>query len=455
MAYSSAAAPPAAIAPRAISATPNADLISAAEMGDHEALVKALEDGANVETTDKETNTPLHWAAKCGRHEDALALLGAGANVDARNKAGVTPLIYAAFEGWDDVVPLLLSHGADRAVKTAKGGTALDAALKGMCKVDAEERPRFAQVVRILSAAAPASASPLPRVEDIDAGAAGAHSEKAPTTTDVRGLASRLAAAIECVRQIGEDMRNVDAGEIQPSVFQALTLAEELISSGNAYLPQLAGSCERSRRLAGDEHAKALSVRDSLRRRGEALCREPVQEGMLRELLLRDETTCSLLTQVSRLAYEQLSMCKRFEAEMQSLNVTTSLEENWRDMADQRDAARSRYIKLQELYMHGLRSWQHQLSVAILQADARLRGFRASASKQRAHPHGLHECVGVDASGDPDVLLDILRSVTRTCNEAYAARQAESGSVGEEERIAHLRDLLRACTEEFQLPDVI
>ena len=48
--------------------------------------------------------------------------------VDVTNKGGVTPLIYAASEGWDDCVPLLLKAGANRALATAKGRTALQAA---------------------------------------------------------------------------------------------------------------------------------------------------------------------------------------------------------------------------------------------------------------------------------------------------------------------------------------
>ena len=43
------------------------DLLSAAEMGDHEALLKALKEGGNVSATDDKTLTALHWAARCGR----------------------------------------------------------------------------------------------------------------------------------------------------------------------------------------------------------------------------------------------------------------------------------------------------------------------------------------------------------------------------------------------------
>ena len=112
-AASSAGAPPAS----APSKTATEDLYNAAEMGDHEALLKALKDGANVDHVDvATTKTALHWASLCGRPEDMKALLKAGASVDVMTKSGVTPLIFAASQGWDDCVPLLLEGGANKAL---------------------------------------------------------------------------------------------------------------------------------------------------------------------------------------------------------------------------------------------------------------------------------------------------------------------------------------------------
>jgi len=81
-------------------------------MGDHEALLKAIREGGDVDKPDGTSMRPLHWAAKCGRPDDLRALLAAGAAVDAVNKAGVTALIYAASTGQDDCVPVLLKAGA-------------------------------------------------------------------------------------------------------------------------------------------------------------------------------------------------------------------------------------------------------------------------------------------------------------------------------------------------------
>ena len=128
------------------------DLLSAAELGDHDALLNALREGADV-VAKRATNhyTALHWAAKCGRPDDIKELIKAGAPVDAAmEKTGVTPLIYAASSGWDDCVPLLLAGGADVHLATAKGNTALKAAQEKESKVDAEEKPRYAKKLKFL-----------------------------------------------------------------------------------------------------------------------------------------------------------------------------------------------------------------------------------------------------------------------------------------------------------------
>ena len=59
------------------------DLLSAAELGDHDVLLKALREGADVAAKDDKNHTALHWAAKCGRPDDIKELIKAGAPVDA------------------------------------------------------------------------------------------------------------------------------------------------------------------------------------------------------------------------------------------------------------------------------------------------------------------------------------------------------------------------------------
>ena len=128
-------------------------LLGAAEMGDHDVLVQALEDGARLDAVDDRAHTALHWAARWGRAVDVKALVAAGAPLNAKTKAGVTPLIYAASDGWDECVPLLLEAGADHTVATNKGRTALQVVLSKLASADAEARPRFERVARQLECA--------------------------------------------------------------------------------------------------------------------------------------------------------------------------------------------------------------------------------------------------------------------------------------------------------------
>jgi len=251
------------------------------------------------------------------------------------------------------------------------------------------------------------------------------------------------------VRRISEHtLTTIDTREAEQSELEVLTMAGELVRSSHACLKVLADSCERDRLIARDEEARALSVRDNLRRRAKELALEPDQAQMWQDLSLQNGSLCSLLSRVSVLANEQLAMCVRSEAEIEALNVTTSLEEHWRDTVNKRDSARSSYIKLQDLYLHGMRSWQRQLDAAISKVDARLQSLRSLASEQQKQSHAMPASVNIDVAGDLDALFNSVRSVAHACSEAYAIRETESAIVQEEKRIADLRNQLHARTEE-------
>jgi ankyrin repeat protein len=139
----------------------NAPVADAAMKGDTDAVRSLLGAGADVNATQGDGMTALHWAAVRGDVELAEVLISAGAEVAATNRLGaytplllasksgsapmintllvagaeanpatttteMTPLMLAATAGSADAVTLLLEHGADvNATESSHGQTAL------------------------------------------------------------------------------------------------------------------------------------------------------------------------------------------------------------------------------------------------------------------------------------------------------------------------------------------
>ncbi|KAJ1631511.1 hypothetical protein T492DRAFT_54504, partial [Pavlovales sp. CCMP2436] len=151
------------------------DMLTAAKLGDHDALLKALEAGADVRATDHIGYTALHWAAEGGRLGDIHSLLSAASPLDEQSTFndtfdlfdlfvelalfGSTPLILAASMGRDDCVNALLAAGASAAVATSQGKTALQVATEKRDNVEDKEKvARLDKCIALLSAPASATA---------------------------------------------------------------------------------------------------------------------------------------------------------------------------------------------------------------------------------------------------------------------------------------------------------
>lgn len=99
----------------------NKDLIKAAEKGDLEKVKRAIEKGADINSTDHHDWTALHAAAGITYDEKNIApaqeiveyLVQNGADVNARGPKGVRPLHYAAGYGTLGIAKCLLENGAD------------------------------------------------------------------------------------------------------------------------------------------------------------------------------------------------------------------------------------------------------------------------------------------------------------------------------------------------------
>jgi ankyrin repeat protein len=86
---------------------------------DRELVAELLDHGAKADVTNKYGSSPLAEAAKLGDADLVRRLLDAGANVEAPNGDGQTALMLAAHIGALDVAKLLVERGADVNAKEA------------------------------------------------------------------------------------------------------------------------------------------------------------------------------------------------------------------------------------------------------------------------------------------------------------------------------------------------
>lgn len=114
-------------------------LVTAAKDGNREAVRTLVQQRVDVNGTDADGTTALHWASHRDDLDSVALLLGAGANVNAANDLGVTPLWLACENGSAPVVARLLSAGADPNRALLRGETPLmTAARSGSADVVAQ-----------------------------------------------------------------------------------------------------------------------------------------------------------------------------------------------------------------------------------------------------------------------------------------------------------------------------
>jgi hypothetical protein len=94
-------------------AAKNALLADAVQRQDKQAVRALLAKKADVNATQPDGATALHWASYTEDAETTALLIRAGANVNVRNNYGVSPLALAAKTGNANIISQLLKAGAD------------------------------------------------------------------------------------------------------------------------------------------------------------------------------------------------------------------------------------------------------------------------------------------------------------------------------------------------------
>ena len=129
-----------------------ADVPTAAEKQDWEAVSAKIASKADLNSAQADGTTALHWASYHDKAEIVEKLLAAGAKADGANRYGITPLLLACENGSEGIVRALLKVGADPQAKRRGGETALmiasrtgrvsavSALLEKGAKMDAQDR---------------------------------------------------------------------------------------------------------------------------------------------------------------------------------------------------------------------------------------------------------------------------------------------------------------------------
>jgi uncharacterized protein len=105
-------------------------IVDAVKAGDVARVRALIDKRVDVNATEQDGTTPLHWAAERDRPDIAQMLIRAGANVKAANRYGATPLWLASVNGNPKTIAMLLESGADAGSANADGETALMVAAR-------------------------------------------------------------------------------------------------------------------------------------------------------------------------------------------------------------------------------------------------------------------------------------------------------------------------------------
>src|SRR6266704_1398083 len=98
----------------------SSDIADAVMKKDKDAVRSLLQKKADVNTTQVDGTTALHWAVRADDVEMADLLIRAGANASAANREGVMPMQLAAINGNPTMIEKLIKAGANPSAPLSK-----------------------------------------------------------------------------------------------------------------------------------------------------------------------------------------------------------------------------------------------------------------------------------------------------------------------------------------------
>ncbi len=105
--------------------TPNEQLLQATQRGDREAVLKLLQEGADINVRDAQGRTPVMIATYQHNTGMVRALFQAGADVNICDNNKENPLLHAAAQGWLDILRLAIEAHADTRLINRFGGISI------------------------------------------------------------------------------------------------------------------------------------------------------------------------------------------------------------------------------------------------------------------------------------------------------------------------------------------
>jgi uncharacterized protein len=127
---------PVVLATSLLAASTDVRLVNAVKNADKGTIQTLLPQHVDLNATDTDGSTALHWAVRQDDVETAKLLISSGADVKTANRYGVTPLSLACLNGNAAIIESLLKAGADPNSALPGGETALMTAAR-TGKVDA------------------------------------------------------------------------------------------------------------------------------------------------------------------------------------------------------------------------------------------------------------------------------------------------------------------------------